>query len=259
MRLNEWQLAFENYLLGEPSALPATLDGSLIGGPTLDVAGGLQIYHNAYRARLVEVLRQDFPTLLNWLGDYDFAHVAEAYLAANPSRHFNLRWLGKRFDGFLAQYLVPEQSPPFVELARLEWAFTLAFDAAQTEPALTLDAMAALTPEEWPTLRIAPVASLQWVNTAHNSLAMWQAVKGGQEFPDSDLLTHPQCCLVWRMGNTCHYRSLAQDELKALRGMFEEGWDFARLCVETGLPDEPPVQAVQWLKQWITDGMARRA
>ncbi len=47
MRLNEWQLAFENYLLSDAVEAPSSWVTSLQGGPTLDVSGGLAIYHNA--------------------------------------------------------------------------------------------------------------------------------------------------------------------------------------------------------------------
>lgn len=145
MRLNDWQLAFERYLLGELSSADVELGSSLIGGPTLDVSTGLAIYHNAYQARLQEVLRGDYPAILNWLGDDEFEQLAAAYLRQNPSAHYSLRWLGNGFEAFIRQHLVPEQSAPLAELTALEWAFTLAFDAPPGTP-LTMQDMATLAP-----------------------------------------------------------------------------------------------------------------
>jgi hypothetical protein len=71
---------------------------------------------------------------------------------------------------------VPEQSAPLAELASLEWAFTLAFDALAGQP-LTLQSMATLAPEEWPELRVKPTPSLQWLECRFNSLALWRSVK----------------------------------------------------------------------------------
>ena len=131
MRLNDWQQAIEAYLLGADAAPTAALQASLIGSPNLSVTQGLAIYQHAYRARLLGVLREDFPAVRYWLGDEDFAALVQAYLAANPSQHFSLRWLGERFAGFIAQHYAAEAAAPLVELANLEWAFTLAFDAPE--------------------------------------------------------------------------------------------------------------------------------
>lgn len=259
MRLKEWQLAFESFLLEEDPGANLTLGRSLIGGPTLAVGTGLAIYHNAYKARLLEVLRNDFPTILHWMGDEEFDALAMAYIRQCPSAHYSLRWLGRGFEGFVREYLVPEQSAPLAELIALEWAFTLAFDAPVGEP-LTIDAMAALAPEEWPELRVRPVPSLQWLECRFNSLSMWRAVKEESEFPDSMALEIPQICLIWRNQLICSYRSLDPAQATALDGLLNKGWSFAELCAELAVTygEGAPLQAVTWLKQWIQEGLLER-
>ncbi|WP_095049607.1 DNA-binding domain-containing protein [Pseudomonas sp. Irchel s3h9] len=259
MLLKEWQLAFEAFLLEEdPNANP-TLSESLIGGPTLDVGTGLAIYHNAYKARLLDVLRNDFPTSLHWLGDEEFDRLAMAYIQRYPSAHFSLRWLGKGFEGFVREHLVPEQSAPLAELIALEWAFTLAFDAPAAEP-LTIEAMAALAPEEWPELRVRAVPSMQWLECRFNSLSLWRSVKEESEFPGNMPFEIPQICLIWRNQLICSYRSLDPAEASALKGIFSGGWNFAELCAELAVTygEGAPLQAVTWLKQWIQEGLLER-
>lgn len=253
MGLKEFQQRFENYLLDDSGAPPAELLELVRGGPALGAVEGLQIYHHAYRARLVEALRGDYPSVHHWLGDEEFDDLAHAYLRAHPSAHFSLRWLGARLADFIESWLVPEQAESLAELARLEWAFTLAFDAAEGEP-LTLEHMARLSPGEWPALRLALLPSVQQVPCRHNSLALWRAVKEEREFPGSHLLERPELCLAWRQGLVGQYRSLAEEEGRALLGMVEQGWSFARLCEELG----EPMQAAQWLKLWISEGVVRR-
>ncbi|WP_405122618.1 putative DNA-binding domain-containing protein [Pseudomonas sp. M20] len=259
MRLKEWQLAFESFLLEEDTGANLTLSRSLIGGPTLDVETGLAIYHNAYKARLLEVLRNDFPTILHWMGDEEFEALAMAYIRQCPSTHYSLRWLGRSFEGFVREYLVPEQSAPLAEMIALEWAFTLAFDAPFGEP-LTIEAMVALAPEEWPELRVRPVPSLQWLECRCNSLSMWRAVKEESEFPDSMALEIPQICLIWRNQLICSYRSLDPAQATALDGLLNQGWSFAELCAELAVTygEGAPLQAVTWLKQWIQEGLLER-
>lgn len=256
MRLIDWQLAFEDYLRGSADGASAVLHDSLRGGPSLDVANGLAIYRNAYSARLREVLRADFPALRNWLGDDEFDALLDAYIQHYPSAHFSLRWLGTNVETFIRQHLVAAQSAPLAELARLEWAFTLAFDAADGD-LLNLQRMAALSPEQWPLLRVALAPSVQWLSCHFNSLALWRAAKGELAFPASHRLEQPEVCLVWRRELLCHYRSLSAQEAWALAGMALENWTFAALCAQLAdeLAEGAPLQAVTWLKGWIEEGL----
>ncbi|NBF09595.1 HvfC/BufC N-terminal domain-containing protein [Pseudomonas sp. Fl4BN1] len=260
MRLNDWQLTFEAYLLGVQPQADAVLGDSLIGGPTLDVGTGLAIYHNAYRARLLEVMVTDFPAILYWLGDEEFEALAAAYIRQSPSRHFSLRWLGQGFAEFILGHLVAEQGAPLAELARLEWAFTLAFDAVEAE-VLTVSTMATLDAEEWPLLQLGLAPCVQWLGCRYNSVAQWRAVKDQADFPASALLDEEQLCLVWRVERVCRYRSLSTEETWALKGMIEERWNFAELCAELAViyAEGAPLQAVTWLKQWVEDGLVMRS
>lgn len=259
MRLKEWQLVFESFLLDDDATANPVLGKSLIGGPTLDVGTGLAIYHNAYKARLVEVLRNDFVAILHWMGDDEFDRLASSYIRHSPPGHYSLRWLGKGFEGFIREHLVPEQSAPLAELASLEWAFTLAFDAPAGQP-LTLQSMATLAPEEWPELRVKPTPSLQWLECRFNSLSLWRSVKEESDFPDSTVLEIPQACLIWRCELICHYRSLDPAEATALNGLLAGGWNFSELCTQLAViyGEGAPLQAVTWLKQWVQDGLLER-
>ena len=259
MRLTDWQLAFEQHLLSETSTATSHFAATLLGGPTLDVDTGLAIYHNAYVSRLQEVLRHDFGAIWYWLGDDEFALLTEAYVRRYPSAHYSLRWLGERFPAFIVEHLVPEQSPPLAELARLEWAFTLAFDALEGEP-LSLNDMATLPPEDWPGLQVTLAPSVQQQLCHFNTVAIWRASKDESDFPDSHALELAQICLVWRHQNVCHYRSLEPAEACALAGMVTTGWNFSELCAELAVThgEGAPLQAVTWLKQWIQDGLLER-
>ncbi len=258
MRLNDWQLAVENYLLGDQLQPDEVLHASLLGGPSLSVERGLQIYHNAYRARLLEVLRADFPAVHYWLGDEQFDQLAGDFLRGCPSAHFSLRWLGERFPDYIQQHLVAEQRDELVELARLEWCFTLAFDAADAAP-LSLEQMASMPAEEWPGLQVQLLPCVQYLTLTYNSLALWQAAKASAAFPLSQNLPEPVLCLIWRHQLVSRYRSLLPDEATALLGMGLEGLTFAQLCGQLDTAGEQaPIKAAGWLKQWISEGLLFR-
>lgn len=259
MRLNDWQLAVEAYLLGDDAQPDAALQASLVASPTLSVEQGLAIYHHAYRARLLGVMREDFPALRYCLGDEAFARRVQAYLDAYPSRHFSLRWLGERFAGFLQQHLSAEHRAPLVELANLEWAFTLAFDAPPGEP-LRLEQMAQLPAAEWPALQVQLLPCVQPLQLHYNSVALWQAAKAEGELPPSQRLAQPILCLLWRHQLISQYRSLTADEASALLGMCDGGWNFAELCAQLAEHTElAPARAAGWLKQWLSEGLLQRA
>ncbi len=258
MRLNDWQLAVEAYLLGADAQPNAALQASLLGSPTLSVNQGLQIYRHAYRARLLGVMRDDFPAVHYWLGDDEFAVLVQAYLAAYPSRHFSLRWLGERFAEFIQQRFAPEHGAPLVELAQLEWAFTLAFDALPGTP-LSLEQMAELPAAEWPGLQVQLLPCVQRLPLHYNSVALWQAAKAEAEFPPSTRLAEPTLCVLWRHQLVCHYRSVASDEASALLGMCDSGWNFAELCEQLAAHGElAPAKAAGWLKQWLSEGLLQQ-
>ena len=260
MRLNEWQLAFENYLLSDAVEAPSSWVTSLQGGPTLDVSGGLAIYHNAYRGRLLEALRGDYPALVYWVGDAEFEQWAVAYIRQCPSAHFSLRWFGAGFAGFLSGYLDQQQAAPLVEMATLEWAFTLAFDAPEAT-VLTVPAMATLDVAQWPALQLRLAPCVQWLVQRYNSLEQWRAVKDHAVFPQAALLEQEQVCLVWRTQRICRYRSLVPDEAWALQGMCEGQWSFAELCAGLAVTygEGAPLQAASWLKQWVEEGLVLRS
>ena len=254
MRLNDWQRELESYLLGnDPQAMQALLP-ELQDGPTLSGARGLAIYHHAYRARLLETLRGDYPAVHAWLGDEECDGLLHAYLRVYPPRHYSLRWLGEHLATFIEQYLVAEQAAPLAELARLEWAFTLAFDATDAAP-LGLEQVAAVPAGQWPALRFAAHPSLQCLPCRYNSLALWRAVKDGGEFPGSQSLADAELCLVWRQGLVCRYRALAGDEAEALQRLLG-GASFAELCASlAGHGERAPALAAGWLRQWLQDGL----
>ena len=258
MRLNDWQREVEAYLLGSDPAPNPALRASLRGSAALSAEDGLAIYHHAYRARLLEALRGDYPAVHGWLGDAQFDALAGAYVDAHPSRHFSLRWLGAGLANFIDGYLLAEQAAPLAELARLEWAFGLAFDAPAGQP-LSLEQMAGLPAEDWPGLQVRLLPSVQWQACGYNSLALWRAVKEQSGFPGTAALAQTQVCLIWRHGLISQYRSLDPAEAQALHGMAVDGWDFAELCLQLSeLGADAPLQAASWLRQWLSDGLLQR-
>jgi hypothetical protein len=98
----------------------------------------LEIYNRMYWFRILDCFHDDCPGLRAALGDRKFSRLAVAYLAKHPSRSFTLRNLCSRLEAFIRA--APRWTAPrtalAIEIARFEWAQTVAFDA-ESRPVVT--------------------------------------------------------------------------------------------------------------------------
>lgn len=129
----------------------------------------LQIYGNAYFARLIECLRDGFPVLRHAVGDEAFDAFSFGYLQSHPSTTYTLMKLGCRFPQYLADTAPDTDDMPghwfdfVVELARFELAVGQVFDGPGSEGGSLLSAthLLAIPPEQLLKVRLATTPSLQ--------------------------------------------------------------------------------------------------
>ena len=211
----------------------------------------LEIYADMYRARLVDVLREDFPRTLTHLGDDAFLALADLYLAQHPSTHPSVRHLGDRFADFLAgQAAVP---PWLADLARLEWARVEVFDAPDAEP-LRLADLQSVSPADWPALRFRPIPACRVVESPWPIHELWTAgdVDFGQPLPDA---LRPSAVRVWREGFSVSHAAMGERERRAF-ALVQRGEPFARLCaaLEDDVDPEAAAREVgSLLMRWLED------
>jgi hypothetical protein len=101
----------------------------------------LEIYNRQYWFRIRQSFYEDYPGLRAILGDKKFEHLADAYLAHYPSQSFTLRNLGSRLVKFIEaepRWVSPHKQLA-LDMARLEWAHTEAFDNEAKTPLKTDD------------------------------------------------------------------------------------------------------------------------
>jgi hypothetical protein len=101
----------------------------------------LEIYNRMYWFRITDCFYDDNPGQRALLGERKFARLAAAYLTKHPSHSFTLRNLCSRLEEFIRTE--PRWTTPHTalarEVARFEWAQTVAFDAAALPPATPAD------------------------------------------------------------------------------------------------------------------------
>lgn len=187
------------------------------GDDRLSAQDRLNIYANMYFFRILDSLKEDFPSILEKLGDDGFHNLITDYLVAHPPTHYSLRYAGQH----LAEFLDHRYSD-LADLARFEWAQLEAFDAADAV-LLTESDLKKIPPNHWPVLRL----------NLH---------------PSVQLLAHDHH-VVWRQELTVVHR-VADDVEWGLLSQIHSGTEFAVLCEGT-----PPEAILNYLRTWISQGL----
>jgi hypothetical protein len=234
--------------------------------PLAGRAPRLAIYREAYRGRLIDALRSNYPVLHRVLGDEAFAVLAIDYLASYPSQERSIRWFGHRLAAWLDERLRSDPQalphPALPDLARMEWAIGLSFDAADDAP-LSREALAARAPGDWPGLRFKGHPSAAVVSLAWDVEPLWRSLTDDPDAGTEPPASHAHRLLVWRQGLDSRWRSLPADEADALEACLC-GCPFGAVCEQVagaGPADAPasePAQRVAgWLLQWVAAGLLR--
>ena len=234
-------------------ARPALLD-TIIGTEAAGAQQRVDVYVNAYRARLLEVLGNDFPGLRAWVGAEAFEQMGLASVEATPSSFANVRWYGSALAGFLETTAPWCEQPALGELAALEWNMGLAFDAA-TQPVVDVATMAAVAAQDWPAMCLRLHGSLHRQSLAWNVAEIRRAFDQDQPAPHADRCEPAQPWVVWRKDSGVHYRRLDNDETAALDAI-EHGASFAKVCevlCEYHTVDAVAARTAGLFRRWIDD------
>lgn len=139
-RVQRWM---QEVVVASAPVPPEAARERILPSRTLRPEERLEIYRGMYPLRMREALESDYPALAHFLGHERFDALACAYVAVHPSRSYTLNRLGDHFPDFVASARdIPR--PAFCEeLARLEHAVAMVFDAAESA-VLTAEAAAGL-------------------------------------------------------------------------------------------------------------------
>lgn len=244
--LADWQRQFQQGLLSHQ--LPSAVAGTAAVSPQRR----FDIYAGAYRLRLTEALKANYPVLHQAVGDEQFGKLALAYLDAHPSVYANIRWFGDRLDHFVHRHTEWLPHPALADLIRLEWALCAAFDAADRE-ILQGTHLAQIPPERWPELVFELHPSAQLIALEWGVESLWHATKAADE--EQQEPEHlPHYTLVWRQQLSTHFRSLDNSEATLLLEL-SRGGCFTRICelAEEASSDNSTALAVGLLQRWLQD------
>ncbi|MGH0038423.1 MAG: putative DNA-binding domain-containing protein [Myxococcota bacterium] len=224
----------------------------------------VEIYANAYFFRIRDALATEYEALAAALGEAGFHDLVTAYLIAHPSRDPSLRWVGRALPGFLADAAgaaaFRRRWPWAPDLARLEWALSGAFDAADARP-LGRDDLARVEAGRWVDLVFAlhpsvSLLGLAWPGPRLLSLGLEGSERVSEDEGGDARQTpapEPTNVVVWRGRGTPRHRVVSDEEMELLEAL-RRGAPFGELCERAASvrgPDGAASRVAGWLAGWV--------
>ncbi len=210
------------------------------------------IYAEMYWLRMRDVLRDDFPRVLQVLGEENFDVLLAKYLKVHPSTHFSLNQAGRHFAAFADT--VPIEGVSWLgSVARLERARTECFIAPDS-PVLELEALQDLA-STFATAVLEPVAALQVLALEHDVLPF---------FEDGEAAVEPRKThvVVWRKidatqgarGFQVFHAAIPADEADGLTRLVA-GQGVAEVCEAFADRQDPAGAAFAAIASWANERM----
>jgi len=230
------------------------VDRVVLPSSTLTSLERLDIYRQAYRARLVECLADDYPVLQHALGESSFETLCHGYIEKHPSRSPNLNFFGRHMADFCRKRQ-GERAELGADLATLEWAMVEVLHAAPADR-LSIEELGSIAPAAWVTARFAPSATVRIFEFGYPVGAYLQAVRMDEE-PE---LPSPSwsATAVFRDGATIWRMDLSRAMHTLLSALFRGdplGTAFD-LLAETGLvTDDQAPEVMRWFRDWVGHGI----
>ena len=234
----------------------------------------LQIYNQQYWWRLIASFGEDFRGLRAVLGERKFDRLSVAYIAECPSRSWTLRNLGARLEAFLIAH--PELTAPrerlALDVARVEWGRTVAFDGAARRP-LDPQRLAGRDPEAI-FVKLQPyITLLELAHPVDRLLARLKRVSDDQGVSsnavsashsrrrvrlDARPVRIPILLAVHRLENSVYYKRLEPEAYRLLRAL-REGQSIADACGSAffgtkNLPETNAAKVREWFSAWTQFG-----
>lgn len=244
------QASVQTFVLGREHG--ADVAAAVVSSPSASAATRLEVYAHAYRARLAEILHNDFPGLRAMLDAQSFETLCRDYVEATQSHHYNVRWYGANLAAHLKTRQPWSETAALAEMAAFEWALGLSFDAAD-ETSLCAADFEALPAERWSSLRLRLHGSLRRIDLRWNTALIRRAVDRDDTPPSLATFDTPQAWVISRQDTVVHHRLLDADEAAALDAI-AGGADFAAACEalsEWHPAESVALRAASFLRQWV--------
>ena len=257
-----------------PTETPS-IDDLILPSNALSSQRRLEVYANAYYARLLECLRDEYPALTKLLGEDTFNAFGFEYLQQHPSQSYTLADLGHAFPAFLAENRAAATGGDsesqntestdeswvdlMIDLAIVERTYSEVFSGPGIEKSETLraDAVAAIPPAQVGSIRlvVAPCVRLVRLNTMAHEFAI--AVRKGTASTDQLPDAVPTCLVITRLNYVVRTIKVEHEEFQLLEHLIkgatlEEAIE--RLAEHSPMTDDQWTdQLGLWFEKWAAD------
>lgn len=249
-RFNQMQ---EAILLGTP--YDAKPDTWIPPKPDFSPQAQLDVYINAYRYRLFDVVSEDYPAMRHYLGKDAARQLVMAYVNATPSTYYDISRYTTAFPEF-----VKARSDRFAyELCIMETALSLLAYETETE-ALKPEHVKNVTPEQLMGQRLYPRKALQLFAFDYPVNDYFKGVME-EKNPAAPAPT-PSWLAVYRHDDTMWRLALEKEEYTLLNQLFSGmtvGEALEHLLADATMDENRLLQNLsQWFARWMKNGLLAR-
>jgi hypothetical protein len=241
---------------GAQAEIPADVArGLVLPSKTLSALERLDIYRDMYVPRMEEALAIDYPALKHFQGAEAFMRLVARYVDEYPSRSYTLNRLGDHLPEFLATLTDLPKQRFCVDLARLEYALTMVFDASETA-ALTPEAVRGVPQEAWETALLKPIDASRLLAFDYPVSLYLGAVDGENGFPR--IAAKKSWVVAYRRNYQVHRIDLteaAYELLSALASGRTLGKAIVGVLTRKRGKAVKQSQLFEWFRDWMAEGL----
>jgi hypothetical protein len=216
LALRDLQAAFAAHLVGTDRAELA----AEVVGDTIPAAARLRVYRHHVFESLALALAATFPTVEAVVGADYFRGLARAFIGHSPPSQPVLAEYGEGFPIFVAGHDVARDLPYLADVARLDWALNLAFQAPIGSRLAAAD-LAAIPADRLPSLRLGLAPGTVLVVSPYPLDRIWSASQPGAAADPVDLAAGGVHLLVLRRPDDAAFVTLSAGEAAFVSGLGE--------------------------------------
>ncbi len=254
-----------------------SIDDMILPSNALSSQRRIEVYANAYYARLLECLRDEYPALTALLGEDTFNAFGFEYLQQYSSQSYTLADLGHAFPAFLSENRAAattdngdEESENgqsadqswvnlMIDLAVVERTYSEVFSGRGIEKAETLsaDAVAAIPPDDVGNICLIPAPCVRLVKLNSRAHEFAIAVRKGTASTDQLPESLPTYLVITRLNYVVRTIIVERDEFQLLEHLVNGlplGKAIERVAEHSSLGEEQLTQHIAaWFRKWATD------
>ena len=214
----------------------------------------INIYHEMYFLRLIEILEGDFPAVRYAVGEDAFTPIAKDFLVAHPSRYYDLSMLGAKFPKYLRGAKNLKNRAFLADLAKLERSVEEVFDDQQVT-SLKTDELLSIPQQRWAEARIGMIPALRLISSRFPINGFMEAFRK-EAYPQIPA-AKPNWVCIYRRNYEVWRKDLDRPEFTILTALSKGKTVGEALGSAIELPEMPKdigAAVTGWFQNWAANG-----